>query len=491
MKLKRRYKFILLLLLVVAINALAYLYDYRTAPTERVVYKLDDASIGVLQHVNQPIIITFYRSDNLQPSEQRFADNVKLVLEAYKKQAKVPIHIEYINPNESLEVRLEATNSGIKPIDVESSNNTLRNIFLGMIVQVGDKVEVLPQIMPRMSIEYLVSSSLRKLMEKRRRKIAVIQGHDEPFGEKISGIARKLLPNYDLDSVVLRSETNILDYESLLIIAPSFKYNDAELDKMDTFLNAGKNIFIALDRVEYDLKDEEGYAISTRLDEWLLRKGLILQKDFIVDNSCIGVRAEGYNTDIAFPYFPKITNFPPHVATEGVAGITLRFASSVESLNKEGVSFTALAKTSKISGKKSLPLRINLQHEWTKSDYLFPEQTVAAVLEGKLGTATNKIAKIFVISDADIAISLENSRQGLLDNHLFIANIIDWLSDATGLATLKQKGITQEIKEPEVQISTWTKYFNLLLPILIVGAVGLFFHYRRKLHIDKLRTTPL
>lgn len=486
MQIKRRYRLSLWILLLIVLNVVVYFYDYQTEPTQRLVYKLDEASLNILQDVKEPIIITFYESDNLTPPEQRFADKVRVILEAYKKEVGASLHLENINPLESLDVELEATNSGIQSIERKGDGNMLRKIFLGLIIQVGGKTEVLPVVTPRMSIEYLVSSSLRKLTEVERRKIAMIQGHGELTLSKIGGVEKRLRPNYLLDSVVLNEESSLWQYQSALIIAPSLKYTDAELDELDAFLDSGKNIFIALDRVEYDDTDKEGYKIDTRLEAWLVRKGLIVHSDFIVDNSCGDLLLSNDTPPISFPYFPQISNFPPHVATQGIRLITLRYASSIEPIDKVGVTFTPLAITSEVSGKKSLPLRINLNHEWTKGDYLFPKQIVAAILEGNLGKASKESAKIVVVSDGDLVLGDETERP--FENHIFVANVIDWLSDASGLAALKQKGITSEIKEPEVKISTLGRYLNLFIPVAVVGIVALFFYYRRKRHIDKLRT---
>lgn len=487
MKLKRRYKLTLWIVLFAIVNICVYFYDYRTSSTEREVYELDEASIEFLKELNAPTIITFYKSKNLNLLEQRFADNVLRTLEAYQRTSKNPIHIEVVNPYESLDIELEATNSGIKSIEIKGQNNGLRKIFLGLIIQIGNRTEVLPQIMPQMSPEYLISSSFRKLTERRRRRIAVLQGHGEAHLSYMSGVEKRLLPNYDLDSVVLSPSVNLSEYESVLIVAPSLKYSDSELDQLDDFLNKGKNILIALDRVEYDIDEEEGYKIDTRLEEWLVHKGLIIQSDFIIDNSCSNVRIDDLALPIAFPYFPQITDFPKHISTAGVGVIALRFASSIEPTNRVGVCFKPLAKTSDVSGKKSLPLRINMKHEWTKGDYLFPKQTVAALLEGKLGAEKGKNARIVVISDGDVM--LGNDRQRELDNHLFVANIIDWLSDSSGLAELKQKGINDDKRESEIEVSALKKYLNLFLPLLVVICVALFLHYRRKWHIDKLRMT--
>ncbi len=487
MKIKRRYRLFLLIILLIVINVSTYFFNYRISPDRQISYQLDEASVGIVKKLDEDIIITFYKSDNLTPSLQYLATKTIAILEVYKKASKVPIHIDFVNPRESLEVELEATNAGIETID-NIDNNRLERMFLGMSIQKGTQTEVLPMLLPQMSIEYLISSTFRRLMESHRRKIGVVQAHGEPSLIQISNVVKMLSPNYDLKKVVLSESTDLSDYESLLIIAPSLQYTDEELGYLDEFLNRGKNIFIALDRVEYDAEEEEGYKIDSRIEEWLVRKGLIVHSDFIVDNSSSDIRFPKSRLPISFPYFPKIVNFASHPTTDRVRSIVLRYASSIEFTNKEGVTFIPLAKSSEVSGRQSLPLQIDLNHEWTKADYLYPNQVVAAVIEGKLTSGAPQSTKIAVISDGDLMLDTSNSKH-FYNNYLFATDIIDWLSDVSGLAVLKQKGVLESNKEAEIQISTWRKYINLLLPLLILGLVALFFHYRRKWHIDKLRTT--
>ncbi len=489
MKIKRRYRFSLLLLVLIIVNIVVYFFDYRILPDKRNSYQLDEASLRIVKELDEDIIITFYESDNLTPSLQHLATETMAILETYKKVANVPIHIDFVNPRESLEVELEATNAGINTIE-KREENRLRKMFLGMIIQKGKRTEVLPMLLPQMSMEYLISSSLRRLMEVRRRKIGLIQGHGEPSLLQITNVQKRLAPNYELESVVLIKNEYWADYESLLILAPFLQYSDEELECLDNFLSEGKNIFIALDRVEYDTEENAGYKIDSRIEEWLVRKGLIVYSNFVVDNSSSEVRLQEFTPPISFPYFPKIVNFASHPSTEGVSNIVLRYASSMEFTNKEGVSFTPLAISSEVSGKKSLPLQIDLHHEWTRNDFLYPKQVVATIIEGKLVENTKKNAKIIVISDGDLMLDT-NTTKRFDDNYLFVTNSIDWLSDTSGLATLKQKGVLANSKQMEIPISTLVKYINLFFPLFLIGLAALFFHYRRKRHIDKLRTMNL
>lgn len=485
MKIKGRYKILGIVTLLVVLNIVIYFFDIQKQFTPQQKYELADVSKSIVHKITEPIIITFYKSDNLLPLEEHFANEIDDILDAYKEQGNNFI-IEYVNPNESLEVELDATNSGIQSMELRGENNTLRKIFLGMTIQVNRRSEILPVLSPIMSIEYLISSSLRKLTEDIPRKIAYIQGNGEPPLMSISGVAKRLNPNYNIVPVKLE-DIEIDVYESIVIVGPSTTFSDKSLQKLDDFLQNGKNIFIALDRVEYDSDDDEGFKIDTGLERWLVRKGLIIHSDFIIDHSCGDVRIEGLSTPISFPYFPQILNFAKHTTTEGISALVLRYASSIEKVEGATGTYTPIAKTSEVSGKKSLPLSIDFKHEWKRSDYLFPELSVAVVLEDVFGNTEGKTSKIMLISDADIALGTPEMQ--MYDNQLFVANCIDWLSDRMGLAELKQKQSVSTTDESTVKVSTLARYFNLFFPLVVLGLLSGYIFYKKYKHRRELEKT--
>lgn len=487
MKIKGRYKIFGIVVVLLVLNIVIYLFDIKEQFTPQQKYELAQVSKDIVHKIDEPIIITFYKSDNLFPLEEHFANEIEDILTAYREESNNFI-IEYVNPNESLEVELDATNSGVQSMELRGENNTLRRIFLGMTIQISKRSEVLPVLSPIMSVEYLISSSLRKLTEETSRKIAYTQGNGEPPLVGISGVIKRLNPNYDVVPVVLEN-IDISLYESIVIVGPSATFSDKALQKLDDFLQQGKNIFIALDRVEYDSDDDEGFKIDTGLERWLVRKGLIVHSDFIIDNSCGDVRIEGLSTPISFPYFPQIVNYAVHTTTAGISALVLRYASSIERVESATGIYTPIAKTSDVSGKKSLPLRIDFKHEWKRSDYLFPNLTVAAVLEDTFGGEESKKAKIMLISDADIA--LGTSELQMYDNQLFVANCIDWLSDRMGLVELKQKQGIGTADESKLKVSTLARYFNLFFPLVVLGILSgyIFFYkkYQRRKVLEKTR----
>lgn len=454
---------------------------FQISSTKKNSYQLDIATETLIKNIKTPIIITLFRSNNLNISETRFANKIEEVLKAYQNYADTTLNIDIVNPNESLETELDATNAGIKSIEIRGADKTLRKIFLGMIIQVGSRIEVLPIINPQMSIEYLVSSSLRKLTETHRRKIAYIKGHHEPSLRKIQGVEKLLRPNYDLTPIKLNTSLDISEYESVVIVAPYIPFTDEELNTLNAFLEQGKNIFLAIDRVGYDPEAQEAFQINSRLENWLRRKGILVPAEFIVDNSCGDVQLESVLTPITFPYFPQITDFSIHPINSGIDIAILKYASPIIPMTNIVGKYTPLARTSSVSGIKGLPLHINLDYEWSIRDYNAPHQTVAALLE--IENNKKKDAKIVVVSDADIVLDNKNMRN-IIDNHRFIANAIDWLSDSLGLVLIKQKGIRQQDRNMQIKpIRSWVRFLNVLFPLFIIGLSALYFLYfnpRRK-----------
>lgn len=473
------YKVSIVFLFLVLLNILISFQDKNATLLPRKEYQLDAASIKIIENIQQPVIITFYRSDNLTSREQKFAKKIETILRAFKNQDNTIFNIDIINPTENLEAELDATNSGIKSIEIREQDKTLRRIFLGMIVQVGSRVEILPVINPQMGIEYLVSSSLRKLTETQHKKIAYVKGHHEPALSQLQDIEKILRPNYILSPTHINKDTPIDSFESLVIVGPSLEFTNEELNFLDNFLEQGKNIFIALDKVDYDAELQQAYPINTRLELWLKQKGILITNEFVVDNSCGEVKLEDVVMPINFPFFPQITNFTPHPTTNGVEITVLRYASPIFPMkNIEGI-YTPLAKTSTVSGRKGLPLKINLEHEWSPHDYTEPEQTVAMLLELPQEDTIHNNAKIIVVSDSDFILDLNNSK-GATDNYRFATNAIEWLSDDLGLFSIKQKGILKQQNQTRIKPpSSWMKLVNIVYPLIIIGLIAFYRFYIR------------
>ncbi len=93
-----------------------------------------------------------------------------------------------------------------------------------------------------------------------------------------------------------------------------------------------------------------------------------------------------------------------------------------------------------------------------------------------------------VIADGDFPINAGGQQQVQPDNISLMVNSIDWLSDDTGLISLRTKGVSSRpIKQMEDSTRGVLKWLNFLLPIILVLIYGFIrYQYRRNQRVARM-----
>ena len=209
-----------------------------------------------------------------------------------------------------------------------------------------------------------------------------------------------------------------------------------------------------------------------------LDKGILIEDDFVIDTQCASVtisQRQGFftiNSQKEFPYFPRVSNFRDHPLTQGLDEIILTFSSPVLSISQDSLSrIIPIAFTTENSGRVTPPNYVNIQKQWSQSEFGMGVQSIAVAAEG-LG---NGLGKMVVIGNGDFFVNGagQAARQVQADHVNFVSNSIDWLVDDTGLIDLRTKGITSrpldQIDDAERNL---LKYGNVLAPILLLLVYG-------------------
>jgi len=487
--------------IILLVNIIAGKFFFRLDYTDDQRYSLSKATKDILSGLSEPVTISAYFSEDLPPDIEKVRQDFRDMLVEYASYSNGLIVYEFINPSESQESEMKAQQNGIQPIMInvrERDQMKQQRAYLGALVQMGDKKEVIPFIQPGTAMEYALSTNIKKLSATNKPKVALLQGHGEPPLSSIGQLYDKLTVLNTVETIQF-SDTNGVPagYNTLAVIAPTDTFPELHLKYLDDFLARGGRLLLAINNVKGNFQTAQGEEVYTGLSDWLKQKGVEVENDFLIDANCGNVmvqQQQGYfmmNTPVKFPYLPVITNFSDHPVTEGLESITLPFVSPIRLNPKDtSVVMIPLAMSSTKSGVQSLPVYFDVSKQWNASDFTLSSQIVAVAVEGNLNGSKTKMV---VFSDGDFVVNGEGQRAQQLqeDNVNLMANAVDWLTDDTGLIELRTKGITSRPLDPSLEDSTKTllKYFNFLLPVLLIILYGMFrFQVKRKVR-NKLMST--
>ncbi len=464
-------------------------------------YSLSDATKDILKNLDEPVTVTAYFSEDLPPDIAKVREDFRDLLIEYGSYSDGMVVYEFINPNEDQEGEMKAQQNGVRPIMInvrERDQVKQQRAYLGAVIELGDKKEVIPFIQPGAAMEFALSSNIKKLSVDNKPTVAFLQGQGEPTLEAQQEVVKSLSVMYKVDTLTFDENRGVpATINTVAVISPTDSIPEYVFKHLDDFLARGGNLLVTVKNVKDDLSTARLEPISTGLNEWLKTKGLKVGNEILIDNNCgsIMVRQQQgiftMNTPVKFPYLPIITNFAKHPITEGLESVMFPFSTTIELAPVDtSVFMVSLALSSDISGTRALPLTFDIGKQWRKYDFGKSSLPVGVALEGKLsGDAKSKMV---VFSCGDFAVNGigEKAQQLQPDNVSLLVNSIDWLSDDTGLIELRTKGVSSRPIDPSLEESTKTiiKYVNFLLPILLIILYGVYRAQMRRKKRNKVKS---
>ena len=480
--------------ILILINFFANRFFLRLDLTKDHEYSLSKATKNILKSLEDPVTVTAYFSEDLPPDIGKVKKDFKDLLIECDNYSDGRVVYQFFNPNKDQETEMEAQQAGIQPVMInvrERDQMKQKRAYLGAVVQYSGKKEIIPLIQPGSAMEYALSTNIKKLTLKEKTKIAFLQGNGEPSLSEIQQLNQQLSIMYDIQTVTLTDTTQIPStFKTLIVVAPTDTVKPAYFNQLDEFISSGGRILLAINRVKGDLSTASGSSVSTGFENWLNKKGIDVEDDFVIDANAgnVMVRQQSgmftMNTPVKFPYLPIITKFADHPITKGIESVIFPFASPIKiSSADSNLQVINLAVTSDKSGFEKPPIYFDVMKQWTRNDFSSASLPVAIAMEGKIN---NYPSKMVVFGDGDFVVngSGQNAQRLQDDNINLMANAIDWLSDDTGLIELRTKGVSSRPINPDLEEGTKTflKYLNFLLPIILILGFGIVrYQFRRRL----------
>ena len=532
------------------LNLLAQQFFFRIDLTEENRYSILEATKSLLRNLDQEVEVTVYlEGEGLPPDFRRLQRSVRETLDEFSVYADGNLTYRFVDPltATSAEQRQafieELGQAGIQPNRVfaeEDGRRIQKMVLPGAIVAAdsnqtaamllnGDRAagsqEVLNQSME--NVEYELASAIRRVVAAKRKKIALIRGHDELPARDIAGLTQALSPTYDLYELDLPPKDIIPPYDALIVGQPQEAFSKQDQYKLDQYIMRGGKVMFFIDplRIDMDSIGANGsfaFPLDLKLDDQLFRYGVRINPTLIQDINAgvypivVGdVGGQPQIVPLPWPFFPIVNRYGAHPIVRNLDAIYLRFVSSMDTVKTPGIRKTPLAFTSQYSRVLTTPIVVDLnelRQEPNPNQYRSGPQAIAYLLEGSftsvfknriLPDSVDKVSyqeggvptKIIVCSDGDL-IRNEVNRQNnnpyplgfdpiterTFANEDFALNALAYLTDEDGLISARAKEIkVRPLDKVKVaaQATQW-QLLNLLLPVLLVVAFGGIKYYIRQ-----------
>lgn len=503
----------IVLLILVLLNIVSIRLFGRLDMTKNRLFTLSDASKQLMRSLDDKVTVKAYFTEDL-PSP--YNNNRRALLDElneYKAYAKGNLLFEFIDPTGE-KAEQEAQQQGISPVQVQvvkEDKFEVKRAYMGMEFLYEDKREVIPVVQNTSTLEYEISSTIKRLVSHGTRKIGFLSGQGEPALTELGRAQEALRKQYELISVdVSKSAAVPADIGALVIFAPATRFSEPQKFQIDQYIMRGGKVAFLLNRVDISLQNRYGRAIDLNLDDMLGAYGLRINADLVRDVQCASIsimqQQFGFNiqSQVPFPYLPMASNFSKgNAMVKDLQGLVLFFVSSVDTVNVATRNLQAeiLMRSSKQSGRLSGVFMYDPLQRFTKEDFPEKEIPLAALVQGQFPSAytgkpvpqdtaagsappttsplqQSSETRVILVGDGDF---IRDQYLGNRDNLTFFANMIDYLMDDAGLITIRSKEVAMP---PLEQVSDGTKkavkYSNLIIPPLLVLGYGMIRWRMRK-----------
>ena len=513
-------------------------------------YTLSDAALNTVADVDSPIIVDVFLEGDFPSEFRKLKSETRQILEEFSAYNQ-NIKFSFINPIEDDENRdlviKQLTDRGLTPLQLsiqESGKSSQELIFPWGLASYNNQTVKIPLVKNKIgatqqelvnnsvqNLEYAFADGFSKLVNPKKRKVAVLRGNDQLENKYIADFVTTLRDYYfiapfTLDSVANNAQGTLdkLNGFDLIISAkPTLAFSEEEKLVLDQYtMNGGKSLWL-IDAVAMDkdsLYNESGKSVAIgrdlNLTDFFFKYGLRINPVLVNDmysapiTLAIGEGSQAQFQPVKWQYSPLAKSASNHPIVNNLNLVKFDFANQIDTL-KNGISKTILLKSSPLSKLDGTPLEISLDivtQEPDPSRYTRGNQNLAVLLEGEFTSVYNNRIKPFelseeknksiptkmvIIADGDV-IKNEFGRNGpqelgfdkwtgqTFGNKEFLLNAVNYLLNDDGLINIRSKEIAIAFLDQQKITDQKTKWqlINIGIPLVILALFGFVFNYIRR-----------
>lgn len=541
----------LIVIALIAINVISSKIYKRFDLTTDKRYTLNNSALEIIKKADKPVVIDVFLEGEDFPSEfRRLKNETKQLLEEFSA-FNDNISFKFINPIEDENTRdqnIKQLNArGLTPMQLnvkENGKSSQAVIFPWALASYNNTTVKIPLVKNKIGatqqelvtnsvqhLEYAFADGLSKLVNPKRRKIAVLKGNGEFQNRYIADYIKSLRDYYYIAPFTLDSvENNAINtleklntFDLIIATKPTEAFTEKEKFVLDQFtMNGGKSLWlidkVAIDKdsLYNDLGKNVAIARDLNLTDFFFKYGVRINPLLVRSMYSAPIAlASGEGSDSQFQNFPW--TYSPlgqgntrHPIVNNLNYTKFDFANPIDTL-KNNIHKTILLQSAPLSKLEGTPREVSLESVNDQQDpktYNNGSQNLAVLLEGKFTSVyKNRVkpfdfkqskdqsipTKMIVISDGDV-IKNEVGRNGpeelgfdrwtgqVFGNKEFLINAANYLLDDNGLINIRSKEIAVAFLNPEKITEEKTKWqlLNILLPLVLLGLFGIAFKYIRQ-----------
>ncbi len=476
-------------LILLLVNLIGLNFFFRVDLTDDDVYTLSDASVRMVESLDDPITFKVFFTQNLRPP---FSSNLRFLqdkLDDYRAYGGQLIQYEFVDPADDDELRDEAARYGIPPVQiqvVENDNVQIKNAYMGLAIQYGDEREVIPVIQDLATLEYDITSAIQKLTRDRTPVVGFLSGHGEPTpSSDMPTLYQQLQRNYDVKTVTVAEGALDPSPDVLMVIAPSDSLPADHLKALDAYVQNGGKVGWLLNRVGVQLQMGQASELTTGLESLLSTYGIVIAPNLVMDrrSSTISIPRNlgGFRIfqQIQYPFLPIAGWYnPDNLMVNRLPETVYYFISAIDTTaaRPPGVRVDPLVASSPESGVQQGFFFI--QPVQQPGPLEGGPYVLAAAYSGTFPSAyapdvISPETRMVVVGDGDF-VNASVMQSEVPANVQFVLNMVDWLAQDDALLSIRTKTVeNRPLEEVGEHTRSFFKYFNMIGPALLVLLFGL------------------
>jgi ABC-2 type transport system permease protein len=518
------------ILLIAGILVLINIYSLgsfkRHDLTEHKEYTVSMATKKILSQLDDIVNIKVFLSEEHPPQMIQIVRDAKDMLSEFETYANQNFKLKYVDPKGKPELEQEAQMADIPVLSVnvtEKDKKTVVNVYFGIKIEHGNKVESIQFIQPE-TLEYDLMTKIVKVLQQESKTptFGILQGHGEPGtkpgnvqqntpAEEMAYFVESLQKKYKAFDVTLDGRSEVPNTVNTLVVVNPGSIPDYQLYAIDQFVMNGGKLLCMIDgmNVPMNLGGEAPQAFDNGITDLLANYGVQINHDFILDKSCVNVpfRTGQYTVKpVNYPFWVKIMrdNFNQESPiTSNLESATFQWPSSISFLedNLKGMNKIVLVKSSKESWLMEKEFNTSPEQDFNIvpsgnqfnlgvlvsgvfTSYFVGKQAPVIPESGKPAGGDkgfiekSKETEIIVFPTSWLAKNMSwSQRQGLDENQNLVLNAIDYLSRSEELIGIRSRQATnrpidQKVMDNEVKRNV-IRWVNILAVPFITVSFGL------------------